>query len=86
MLSCESKNGSGKDWFELYFKRAPPQFFDGRYLPFCLRQRPISKLVEVAGIEPASLSNPIKVATCLVYLLDLILRTPVNRIAQAAAF
>jgi len=43
-------------------------------------------LVEVGGIEPPSLSIWIKVATCLVYLLCLILRTPLNRIAQAAAF
>ena len=26
---------SQKYWFELYFKRAPPQFFDGKYLPSC---------------------------------------------------
>jgi len=43
-------------------------------------------MVEVGGIEPPSLSNQIKAATCLVSLLILILRTPVDRIAQEAAF
>lgn len=43
-------------------------------------------MVEVGGIEPPSLSNRVKAATCLVYLLSLNLRAPVNRIAQAAAF
>jgi len=42
--------------------------------------------VEVAGIGPASLSNQIKVATCLVYLLSLIRETSLNRIFQDAAF
>jgi len=44
------------------------------------------KLVEVGGIEPPSLSNPIKAATCLVYSLRLILKTSINRIFQDAAF
>jgi len=43
-------------------------------------------LVEVGGIEPPSLSNLVKVATCLVYLLSLLPETPVNRILRAAAF
>jgi len=37
-------------------------------------------------IEPASLSNQIEAATCLVYHLNLILETSINRIFKDAAF
>jgi len=37
--------------------------------------------VEVGGIEPPSLDRQIKVATCLVHLLNLNLHTPLDRIA-----
>jgi len=47
---------------------------------------PIFTMVEVRGIEPRSLNSQIKVATCLVFLLSLILKTPVDRIFQDAAF
>lgn len=38
----------------------------------------MKRLVEVAGIEPASLSNHIKTTTCVDYLLMLVRLTPVN--------
>lgn len=42
-------------------------------------------MVEVGGIEPPSLSNPVKAATRLVYLLSLLLKASINRVLQAAA-
>jgi DNA primase large subunit len=32
----------GNNWFELYFKRAPFDFLDGRYLPSLPQRSPIS--------------------------------------------
>ncbi len=39
-------------------------------------------MVEVRGFEPRSLDNQIKATTCLVYLLNLILKTPLDRISS----
>jgi hypothetical protein len=39
-----SKLNDKKIGEELYFKRAPPRFFDGRYLPSLHQRRPISQL------------------------------------------
>jgi len=44
------------------------------------------QVVEVGGIAPPSLSNQIKVASCLVYLLRLIPMAPVNKIHRDASF
>ena len=43
-------------------------------------------MVEVRGVEPRSLSNLIKAATCLAPYFNLILATPAGQDLQAAAF
>ena len=42
-------------------------------------------LVEVAGIEPASLSNPVETATCLVYLLNFSPAVRINTTGRTVA-
>jgi len=43
-------------------------------------------MVEVAGIGPASLSNRVKVATCLAPYFQLTFATPAGQDLQIAAF
>ena len=65
-------------------------YIEQRYC-FTLKQYPptislMKLLVEVGGIEPPSLSNRVKVATCLAPHFKLTFATPAGQDLQIAAF
>ena len=50
---------SGKDWFELYFKRAAIDFRDGGNPPPLLTKRSVFHVVEQTGFEPVISTMPL---------------------------
>jgi len=61
-----SKLNDQKIGEELYFKRAPPRFFDGRYLSSLHQRRPISQL----AVRLSPYSNDSKRAVIVIYVIN----------------